>query len=298
MNKIILLQGLPLSGKSTKAKEIYNSNPKKYTIVNRDSIRLGRGDYWIPEQENYITQVEEFSVISSINLGLIPIIDATNLNPKTLEKWENLAKEHNSELEIIKMPYIPISEAFERNNKRKEEGGICLSRKDIERFYKTYYKDIYIKEIEYDICTSSEPNLNLPLAVIFDLDKTIMFRRGRGIYDYEQANTDYFDPKAKYLIEHWINNGINILFVTGREITENSLNAIYTALNIPKKKTSGVEWYPFEVFGRQVGDHRKGVLVKEEIYETKIKDKYDVLVAFDDDREVIEMYKTKGIFCV
>ena len=96
MKKIIVLQGPPASGKSTYARELAQVGTP-YVIVNRDSIREARGEYWIPEQEDYISDMEEYGVRSAIKRKLIPIIDATNLNPKTIAKWENLAKELNCE---------------------------------------------------------------------------------------------------------------------------------------------------------------------------------------------------------
>ena len=91
----------PASGKSTYARELAKAGTP-YVIVNRDSIRESRGEYWIPEQEDYISDMEEYAVRSAIKRNLIPIIDATNLNPKTMEKWESLAKEFDCEIEYKK----------------------------------------------------------------------------------------------------------------------------------------------------------------------------------------------------
>ena len=57
MKKIIVLQGPPASGKSTWARDTAKAGTP-YVIVNRDSIREARGEYWIPEQETYISDLE------------------------------------------------------------------------------------------------------------------------------------------------------------------------------------------------------------------------------------------------
>ena len=98
MSHIIVLQGPPAAGKSTEAKRLHELD-KNNVIICRDSIRESRGNYWIPEQEAYISAIEEFEVREAINQGLNPIIDATNLNPKTLQKWENIAKETGSTIQ-------------------------------------------------------------------------------------------------------------------------------------------------------------------------------------------------------
>ena len=53
MSKILVLQGPPASGKSTCARGLIKNN-KEWVIVSRDSIRESRGDYWVPEQEDYV----------------------------------------------------------------------------------------------------------------------------------------------------------------------------------------------------------------------------------------------------
>ena len=92
MSKIYVLIGPPACGKSTLARKMHEEDHNK-VIVNRDDIRDARGTYWLPDQEDYISEIEEFEVRAAINRGLSPIIDATNLNLKTLDKWDRLSVE-------------------------------------------------------------------------------------------------------------------------------------------------------------------------------------------------------------
>ena len=97
MPKLLILQGAPASGKSTFARQLAHED-KSYVIVNRDSIRNSRGDYWIPSQEDYITSIEEFSIKNALGRGYNVIVDATNLNPITINKWKVIADEFNAEI--------------------------------------------------------------------------------------------------------------------------------------------------------------------------------------------------------
>lgn len=97
-----ILQGPPASGKSTKAWEIYGRDVENSVIVNRDAIRRARGDYWVPSQEKFITDVERFMAEAALERGYNVIIDATNLNPHNLLFWEVLAAGHNAEVEKIR----------------------------------------------------------------------------------------------------------------------------------------------------------------------------------------------------
>lgn len=135
MSKIIILQGVPASGKSTYARKLHEQN-KNYVIVNRDSIRRMRGNYWIPEQESYITDIEICCVESALKRGLTPIIDATNLNKAYLELWKDIAEDFEVEIEYIKFE-IGYEEALLRDANREYPVGKDV----IYKFFKKYFPE-------------------------------------------------------------------------------------------------------------------------------------------------------------
>lgn len=294
MSKIIVLIGAPCSGKTVLAHKMHKEDPNK-VIVNRDDIRDARGTYWIQDQEDYISDIEEFEVKSAVKRGLTPIIDATNLNPKTMNKWKALAEELQCELEEIKMPYVPFVEALRRDTERGKTGGRSVGLKVLTSFYKRYYPEQYLKEVCVDKCPSSPIDPSKVSAVIFDLDRTLMYRNGRDIYDYEAADTDVVDPQGLELLKTFIRAGIKIFISTGRELTPTSIECIHTALKIPT--VSSQKYYPYLILGRTSGDHKKSTLLKEENL-NKIMQEYgcNVIAAFDDDEECVEMYRNHGIF--
>jgi len=51
------------------------------------------------------------------------------------------------------------------------------------------------------------------------------------------------------------------------------------------------------LYMRRAGDHRPDYIVKAEIYRTFIKDKEDVLCAFDDRDQVVAFWRSLGIRC-
>ena len=134
MKKIIVLQGPPASGKSTYAKKLHEEDQNNI-IVSRDGIRASRGKYWIPEQEDWISEVEEFEVRSALKHNLTPIIDATNLNPLFIDKWSQIASEESAQIKIIQMEVPPFEEALIRDKNRERPVGPEV----ILRFYNEYY---------------------------------------------------------------------------------------------------------------------------------------------------------------
>ena len=122
MQKLLILQGIPASGKSFWAKKFVLENPS-YVRVSRDDLRRMRGKYWIPEQESLITKWEMQCVANTLDEGFNVVLDATNLNVSHLKKWEALThmsgKKLKNEFEIEYKKFdISLEEALARDAKR------------------------------------------------------------------------------------------------------------------------------------------------------------------------------------
>jgi len=132
--KIILTIGLPASGKSTWAKEYVKEN-KTYVRVSRDDLRNMRGIYWVPDQEDLITDWERSCIDSSLNRGYNVVIDATNLNMKFRNALINTySGENDIELKYFK---TPLKDCLKRDKGREGEVGEEV----IMRMYKNALKE-------------------------------------------------------------------------------------------------------------------------------------------------------------
>ena len=282
MPKMLVLQGVPASGKSTFAKELAHQD-KSYVIVNRDSIRESRGDYWIPEQEDYISAIEEFSINDAINRGLNVIIDATNLNPKTIEKWKQMANKLNCEIEF-KLFEIEYKEALARDSQRARPVG----EKVLKRFFKNYFPEKLVSFT--DTRPIRVPDVSVSQVILCDIDGTIALRNGRSPYDYSKVNEDTFDPRMNLLLSS-LAEKFTIIFLSGRQGTEQC-----------RKDTE--EWLKgnlglseVKLIMRKEGDFRPDDVVKDELFREYIEGKYNVVCVFDDRDRVVKMWREKGILC-
>ena len=106
-------------------------------IVNRDDIRSMLGDYWVPMRENLVTIIEDNMIKSSLTKGYSVIVDATNLNPKTLAKLVKVAQTKKVDIEYIPIK-ISVDKAYRRILWRRLLGGRFISRKIIQSFYNRY----------------------------------------------------------------------------------------------------------------------------------------------------------------
>lgn len=282
-NTIIVLQGPPASGKSTLARQLVEEN-KKNVIVNRDAIREARGEYWVPTQENYISDIEEFQVRSAIKHGLNPIIDATNLNPKTIQKWKDLAAELGCKIEF-KHVYVPFAEALERDGKRDRPVG----EKVLKRFYRDYYYNDYVNQVGTDHRIIRPPNLHSPNCVIVDLDGTLALHRCRLPYDWDLLGTDKIDPRLQTLLLELYNKNIEIIFITGRP--EEAREGTVTWLKDTFYKTSK----DFKLYMRKSKDFRSSDIIKKELWEKHVKPNYNTLCVFEDSNKCVKMYRSLGL---
>lgn len=300
MKKIIVLQGPPACGKSTKAKELLNQyGADKAVIVCRDSIREACGEYWVPSREDYISDVEEFTVKNALARDLIPIIDATNLNPKTIEKWKKLAEDYRVEIEWIEV-VVSYQEALKRdsNPDRKRPVG----KKVLRTFYTRYYPELIGPMTDERYMLDWDPSRRK--AIIVDIDGTLALRNNRSPFDYDKACGDTADFRMCNIIASLIESDENyeVFFLTGREDTGNCRRItsewidthVYAKLGhngfLPKDN--------WTLLMRPEGEHRPDEIIKKEIWEEKIKPWYDVVAVFDDRDRVVKMWRNEGLLCL
>ena len=288
--KILVLQGVPASGKSTFARSLVLKD-KSYVIVSRDAIREARGEYWIPEYEDYISDIEEFEIRSAIKHNLNPIIDATNLNPKTIAKWKNLAEELNVNIEF-KMFEIDFATALERDSKRERSVG----KKVLERFFrdyfpnqlKAYYTDDRLKKPFYSYNDEKED------CIIVDLDGTVCLHNGRSPYDLTRVSEDIPNyPLVRFLQELICNK--HIIFLSGREGTDQCRQDTINWLT--KNICSSDFGYKWELLMRDKNNFEPDEIIKERIFHKEIEPKYSVLAIFDDRDKVVKMWRSLGLLC-
>lgn len=146
MSRLIIMRGLPASGKSTRAKEIVKEFGNVVRI-NRDSLRkMLHFDTWSGVNEGLTIKAQKALVEEFIaNSNRVVIIDDTNLNLGTLESWKQYAKGKEIEFKVITMD-TPIAECIKRDKKRENGVGsdviINMARKT--GLYNSVFKDILV----------------------------------------------------------------------------------------------------------------------------------------------------------
>lgn len=278
--KILVLQGVPASGKSTYAKSL---DPKVWVRVNRDDIRRMMGGYMIESREKFIEQVEKEMVIKCIYNEKNVCIDDTNLNPKTIRMWKDIADEYHVDIEFMEFKDDDIDAIIERDKHREKPVG----KKVILDFYKRYYPETYDKYFTDDRIMDTTHYDSLLDVVLCDLDGTLAIHCGRSPFDYSKIPTDKCDIRLKRLLKSL---NCEVIFLSGREGTEECRKNTRKWLDDNGFATN-------KLFMRKEKDFRPDNIIKKELFEENIKGRYNLLAIFDDRDQVVEMWRELGLLC-
>lgn len=283
---VIFTKGLIASGKSTWAKQFVKDN-QSYKRVSRDDLRHMLSSYTFNDtNETIVSIMEKQIVLKLLAEGCNIIIDAQHLNEKYITDWKRFVKmaEPNCtfEFEIKEFP-ITLGEAIERDKKRD----FVIGEKVIKQTWRKY--EIELKQMIERAKPKYEIKEHLPYAIICDIDGTLSHSPNRKIFDFKEVINDKVIGPVAYLLSaincfEW---GEDIIIVSGRE-------------EICRKETE--EWlknndiFYEHLYMRKEKDYRDDTIIKKEIYEEHIKDKYNINFVIDDRPSVVQMWIDMGLF--
>lgn len=280
MKKVIMLRGLPASGKSTWAKDIVTNN-NNYVRINKDDIRSMLGNKWSKEAEKLVVNFRDRAIESALIRNYNVIVDDTNFYPVHEQSIRQIAQTFNADFEIKEFN-TPVLECIERDSLR---GDKSVGKKVIYEMYQKYLAP-HIARVknEFDFFKN-----DMPLAIIVDIDGTLAHMHNRSPFDYSKVEDDYCDVIVRDVVCKYYLSNVRIIVVSGREDscrkeTDNWLLKNKIDYNV--------------LMMRKTGDSRKDYIVKKEIYENEIKDKYNVLFVLDDRDQVVKMWREIGLKCL
>lgn len=274
MQKILILQGLPSSGKSTFARELMAKEPNKWKRINKDLLReMCDCGKWSRENEDAIIQVRNSLIETYIFMGFNVIVDDTNFAPKHIKTIMEIGEDCDVD---VSCEFIdtPVYECIERDALRGEKS---VGKKVILDMYRRY-----LQKPPKPILRDS----SLEDAILVDIDGTLAYKGDRDIFDY----TKVIDDTPNENLIRIINTipACDIIILSGRDDDSRSQTEDWL-------KKNGVIFN--SLYMRSAGDRRADYIVKGELYKEYIEGKYNIVGVFDDRPQVInKLWKPLGLF--
>jgi len=132
--EVLILSGLPGSGKSTFAEDWLVQKQGQGVRINYDNIRIelfGTDWKWNRTDEGKMKDHAMETANDALKCGYSLIIDNTNLTPKARAPWENLARSYGLTPENMEFD-TPVAECVRRDSLRSDRSRV--GRAVIERF--------------------------------------------------------------------------------------------------------------------------------------------------------------------
>lgn len=272
--KLLLLKGLPASGKTAFAKTLVMSDGN-WIRVNKDDLRnMLHGGKWSSGREKKIIACERTLVGTLLGEGKNVVVDDTNLNPTHERYFKGLAKSHNADFEIKEFD-TPLEECIKRDNARPNGVGETV----IRRMYNQYLKPAPAKYT---------PDPMLQPAIVCDIDGTLAHMHDRSPYDWSKVGNDMVDIPIAWLTSILFRS-VSVILVSGRDASCGKETRDWLAKN-------GICYT--KLIMRKEGDNRPDEVVKEEIFNENIRGNYNVRFVLDDRNKVVDMWRQLGLKCL
>jgi histidinol phosphatase-like enzyme len=230
------------------------------------------------------------AIHKALNSNLNVIVDQTNLKAVYINEF---IEEFKYKADIsFKVFDITVEEAIDRDSKRERKVGEDV----IKRMYKDYVNlintfDFTVRPKEDKIITERFNNsTNLPKGILVDLDGTLALCNGkRHIFDWGSVDLDDISETVKESLLLYKNAGYKIIIMSGRDSAAREKTIVWlNEHNIPYD----------DLFMRNFNDMRKDSIIKRELYDKFVKDKYWITLSFDDRNSVCsDVWRALGIKC-
>lgn len=300
MSSLTLTIGLPASGKTTWAKKIRQEHPNTI-LVSRDALRaefFGEFTNYSQEQESLITSVVEKAVDKALKSGGDVIVHDMNLKKAYRKRWASYAVKHGAGFKYIDLTYVPLEDCLARNLRRFDFGaGRFVPEDVIIDNHKRYISNKQAIETPESLVESLKHTVKghdpyrytpgLPEAVIVDIDGTVADCTDvRNPYDTTKYHLDKPRWDVIKVVQDYAYRNIpkKIIFVSGRDAKFRDVT--YEWL---------MEWVkvPIEgLFMRPEGDTRRDDIIKLELFDENIRDKYNIWGVYDDRNRVVKAWRS------
>lgn len=295
--KLTVTRGLPGSGKTTWAEDQIAGFQKTMARVNRDDLRrmLHGAGLFTHETEQQVTRAQQSSVEHLLRSGVSVIVDDTCLRARYLRAWMEMADRVGAVFEVQDFTDVPVETCIERDSERPVGRG-QVGADVILGMHKRYLAGRSLPLPVPALTPTSagrpyEPVPGTPLAVMVDIDGTVALHGDRDPYDTSRYHEDTVNIPVVRAVKAMSDAGHAVLMCSGRDAAFRPVTAEWLFENVCK-----AHHLPYHgLFMRPEGDTRRDDVVKLELFDAHVRDRYTVTCVFDDRDRVVKAWRGIGL---
>lgn len=301
MQTIHLTTGLPASGKTTHARFLMQGAKGRIRRINLDDIRAmlddyGSGKTWSKHHEATAQQIQEDALRAALAGGFDVVVDNTHLTPRMPARLKQVAA-GRAHFVVHDFTDVPLEECIRRDARRdRPVGAEAIGRlhKSHQQATKAGWRLTGEWLNDYVPVEPYVPNQRLPRAIVCDLDGTAALHVARGPYQFDLCETDKPNtPVVEALWDFWW-RGYRVILLSGRPEADDQGYDVRAAT---------VRWlnehdvHYTELHMRPAGDKRGDDVVKAELFDKHVRDRFDVRFVLDDRDRVVALWRRMGLSC-
>lgn len=297
---VVLLRGIPASGKTTFAKKHLTVHPNGSVVrINNDELSaMLFGISWGRELNSAV-------LLENLRLDLLTralenpsirliFIDNTNLKTRTVNQLAKRAIALGAVVTVDdRFLCVPLDECLRRDALRETPVGERVIRDMAQRAKQlrpwalqvegAYNEDAFIASL-----TPYHNDESLPLVTIVDIDGTLAKMHDRGPFEWALVGGDIPHLVVVTYVQELIAKGEKVFIFSGRDAvcraeTTEWLNT-HVARDLP-------------LYMRTQNDNRPDTLVKYDLFNEIVRDQYQVRLVLDDRNSVVRLWRGLGLNC-
>ncbi|MFI5617121.1 RNA ligase [Streptomyces sp. NPDC051567] len=288
-----VMTGLPASGKTTVARALQAGSGGRMRRVNLDDLRAmldtpAPGGARSFAHEQTVLAVQDAAVRAAVDGGFDVVVDNTHLTshiPKRLKA----AVAGLAVFVVHDLTGVPVEECLRRDAGRERPVGEEIIRILADKHRKATKGGWRLTAQWLNDQPPVEPYVPdpaLPAAVMCDIDGTLALIGDRGPYDFSRCEHDLPNEPVRHALESFRRDGDAVVLLSGRSEDHRA------------RTESWLRRYevPYdELWMRAGGDTRRDDVVKAELFDAHVRDRYAVRVSLDDRDRVVALWRRMGL---
>ncbi|MFF0742873.1 AAA family ATPase [Streptomyces sp. NPDC004111] len=292
-----VMTGLPASGKTTAARQLQAESGGRMRRVNLDDLRAMLD---IPAREDEertrsfaheqtVLAVQDAAVRAAVDGGFDVVVDNTHLTPH-IPKRLKAAVAGQAVFVVHDFTDVAVAECVRRDAARERPVGEEIIRILADKHAKATKGGWRLTGEWLNDQPPVAPYVAdpaLPSAVMCDIDGTLALTGDRGPYDFSRCGLDVLNPSVRDALHAFRGtHGDVLVLLSGRSEDFRAQTEEWLARHeVPYD----------ELWMRPSGDQRRDDVVKAELFDAHVRDRFAVRVSLDDRDRVVELWRRMGL---